>query len=108
MFLIPWMRYFISADPRPSLRKVHCPVLALTGSKDLQVPSRENLTAIEKALKAGGNKDYTLKELPDLNHLFQKCKKGTPDEYLLIEETFSASALKQIGDWLRRRAGGRP
>jgi len=96
----PWMRFFLTYDPRPALMKVKCPVLAINGEKDLQVPPEENLRAIDEALKAGGNKDYTVKELPGLNHLFQTAKTGSPSEYSKIEETISPAALKIIGNWI--------
>jgi pimeloyl-ACP methyl ester carboxylesterase len=96
----PWFRYFLSYDPRPTLGKVRCPVLALVGEKDLQVPPRENLAQIESALKAGGNARVTIKELPGLNHLFQTCKTGAPAEYAQIEETLAPSALGIISDWI--------
>ncbi|GAB4330245.1 MAG: alpha/beta fold hydrolase [Calditrichia bacterium] len=99
-FLSPWARYFIQYDPLPALRQVRCPVLALWGEKDLQVPPRENLPNIEKALAEGGNRHCRLKVLPRLNHLFQTAKTGLPDEYGKIEETFSPLALREIGDWL--------
>jgi hypothetical protein len=99
----PWFKYFLAYDPRPTLQKVRCPVLALNGEKDLQVPPKENLAEIEKALKAGGNRDVTVKELPGLNHLFQTCKTGLPGEYGKIEETFAPVALDAIGEWLLKR-----
>jgi fermentation-respiration switch protein FrsA (DUF1100 family) len=77
-------------------------VLALIGEKDIQVPPKENLPEIEKALRAGGNKDFTVKELPRLNHLFQTCQTGNIDEYARIEETFAPSALELIADWIGR------
>lgn len=101
--LTPWFRYFLSYDPRPTLKKVKCPVLALNGEKDLQVPPNENLREIEAALKAGGNRDVTIAKLPNLNHLFQTCKTGSPNEYVQIEETLSPVALKMIGDWIRKK-----
>jgi pimeloyl-ACP methyl ester carboxylesterase len=52
----PWFKRFIALDPRQNLEKVKCPVLAVNGEKDLQVPSKENLPRIEKALKDSGNK----------------------------------------------------
>ena len=67
-----WIRFFIAYDPKPTLKQVKCPVLALIGELDLQVEPKQNLSAIEESLKAGGNKNYTIKELPGLNHLFQK------------------------------------
>jgi dienelactone hydrolase len=96
----PWMRYFLSYDPQKTLSKVKCPVLALNGKKDMQVPATQNIPEIEKALKKAGNKDYTIKEMPGLNHLFQHCKTGSPDEYADIEETFSPDALDLITNWI--------
>ena len=48
----------------------------------MQVPSKVNLDAINKALTKGGNKKITIKELPNLNHLFQE---GGGYEYWLFE-----------------------
>ena len=45
------MQYFMKYDPVPALQQVKCPVLALNGENDLQVPSRVNLDAIEKHVK---------------------------------------------------------
>jgi fermentation-respiration switch protein FrsA (DUF1100 family) len=98
--LSPWFRFFLRYDPVPALEKVRCPVLALNGEKDMQVPPKENLAAIENALKSGGNKDYTAKELAGLNHLFQTAPTGAPSEYGKIEETISPTALAMIGDWI--------
>ena len=97
----PWMQYFIKYNPAPALEKVKCPVLAINGEKDLQVPPKENLEAIKSALSKGGNKKVTTKVLPNLNHLFQECKTGSPDEYATIEQTFSPTALSEILKWLQ-------
>lgn len=97
----PWMQYFIKHDPAPTLAKVKCPVLALNGEKDLQVPPKENLDAISTALAKGGNKKVTIMELPNLNHLFQECKTGSPYEYASIEQTFSPTALTEILKWIQ-------
>lgn len=99
----PWMQYFIKYDPAPMLEKVKCPVLAINGEKDLQVPPKENLEAINKALVKGGNKNVTTKVLPNLNHLFQECKTGSPDEYAIIEQTFSPTALTEIVSWIQKQ-----
>jgi fermentation-respiration switch protein FrsA (DUF1100 family) len=96
----PWMTFFLKYDPAPTLEKVKCAVLAVNGEKDLQVPSKMNLKAIEQALKKGGNKSVTTIELPGLNHIFQECSTGSPSEYALIEQTFSPSALNEITQWI--------
>lgn len=103
--LSPWFKRFLKMDPRENLKKVKCPVLAVNGEKDLQVPPKENLGEIEKALKAGGNTDVTVLEFPGLNHLFQTCETGAPNEYGEIEETFAPVALETVAAWIRRRTG---
>jgi uncharacterized protein len=102
----PWFRAFLTFDPRSTLRMVQCPVLALNGEKDLQVPAKENLAEIAKALKAGGNSNVKTVEFPGLNHLFQPCKTGSPNEYAAIETTIAPEALKTMGDWIVARTGG--
>jgi len=96
-----WFRYFLSYDPAPALTRVQCPVLALGGTKDLQVPSRLNLGAIRTALAA--NHDATIAELPGLNHLFQTADKGLPSEYAFIDETLAPEVLKLIGRWVETK-----
>lgn len=104
-FLSPWYQFFMTYDPLPALREVSCPVLAINGSLDLQVPTDPNLLLIEKALEEGGNENFTVLELPGLNHLFQTAGSGSSDEYYLIEETMSPLALTVMGDWLAEVAG---
>jgi len=99
----PWFRYFLSYGPAPTLEKVKCPVLAINGEKDLQVPPKQNLPAIRKALEAGGNKNFEIDELPGLNHLFQTAKTGAPSEYADIEETMSPVALEKIANWILKQ-----
>lgn len=95
-----WFSFFVSYDPQPTLEKVKCPVLALNGGKDVQVPPKSNLQAIKKALKSGENVDFKCMELPGLNHLFQRCDTGLPKEYAQIEETISPEVLAIIKDWI--------
>lgn len=96
----PWFRFYLPYDPGMVLQKVTCPVLAINGEKDVQVTPKENLRAIIRALKAGGNKNYLVKELLNLNHLLQTAETGNISEYGKIEETMSPTALQIIGDWI--------
>ena len=104
MLVSPWFRYFLDYDPLPALQQTMCPILALNGEKDLQVPPKENLSKIQKALQDGGNKDFQTVELPGLNHLFQHCPTGSPTEYGGIEETMAPEALNAISDWVLKHA----
>lgn len=97
----PWMLNFIKYDPSTALTKIKCPVLAINGEKDLQIPPKENLEAIKSALTKGGNTKVTTIELPGLNHLFQECKTGLPTEYATIEQTISPTALTEIIKWIQ-------
>lgn len=99
-FAYPWFKTFLIHDPRPVLAQVKCPVLAINGELDLQVPCKENLEAIRDALEKAGHKDHTIKSFPKLNHLFQTCTTGAPTEYGKIEETINPEVLKTMGDWI--------
>lgn len=96
----PWMKFFLSYDPAEAIKKVTCPVLALNGSNDLQVPPKENLNAIKSLLSRAGNGHLTLVEIPGLNHLFQESSTGLPNEYGMIEQTFAPTVLEIISDWI--------
>ena len=98
--ILPEFRSLLTYDAADVLRKVKCPVLAIDGSKDLQVSAGENLAGIAAALAAGENPDFAIQELPGLNHLFQTTKTGSVTEYALIEETISPRALVIVRDWL--------
>lgn len=98
--LSPWFRFFLSYEPKGNLSKLRIPVLAIDGENDLQVPPKENLAAIESALKKAGNKNYKIVEFPKLNHLFQTSETGSPTEYSKIEETIAPIALRTISDWI--------
>lgn len=91
-------------DPAFFLQKVKCPVLAMNGSKDIQVLPH-HLYMIEKILKDSGNKNVTAKEMPGLNHLFQKCNECTLDEYGKIEETVNPGFIEELTDWLDSATG---
>jgi len=96
----PWMRYVLKFDPIHDLKKVSCPVLALNGELDTQVPAKASLELIQTSLTNSGNHNVTIHSLPNLNHLFQKAVSGEVSEYSIIEETINPTVLKIITDWL--------
>jgi len=98
----PWFKFFLTYDPYKTLTKVKCPVLAINGEKDLQVPADINLKKIKQALLEAGNKDFLIKKLKGLNHLFQTAKTGALSEYPKIEETISPLVLNLIYSWIKR------
>jgi pimeloyl-ACP methyl ester carboxylesterase len=101
--LSPWMLNFLIYNPAVALEKVRCPVLALNGEKDLQVPPKENLEKIRETLEKAGNQNVTTIELKGLNHLFQESETGLPTEYGQIEQTMSPIALNAITDWIKKQ-----
>ena len=97
-----WWKYFASYNPQIALQKLKCPVLAINGSSDIQVPADANLKAIELGLKKAGNKKGTTMKFDNLNHLFQKCSKCTVQEYGELENTIEPEVLEYIYNWLTK------
>lgn len=95
----PWVLDFIATDMACYLPKIKCPVMAVNGSKDVQVDAHDNLSALRKGLKP--NKKNLIKEYEGLNHLFQHCTTGQTTEYRLIEETFAPEVMQDIVDWIK-------
>ena len=95
--MTPEMKSILNNNPADALTKVKCPVLALNGEKDLQVPADINLERIKALVKSR----VTVKKYPGLNHLFQHCTTGLPAEYGLIEETISPEVLSDIAKWIK-------
>jgi hypothetical protein len=100
----PWIREFLTYDPIPALEETKCPLLALNGEHDLQVPPEQDIAAMRKALQAGGNKDFQVTEIPGLNHLFQHSATGSPSDYGAIEETFAPEALEIMMAWIQKHS----
>jgi pimeloyl-ACP methyl ester carboxylesterase len=108
MLSSPWFKFYFTYDPAPTLEKVTCPVLVLTGENDVQAPSRINLPTIRQALSVGQNPDATVKELKKLNHMFQESQTGMLEEYNSLDETFSPLALREISEWIIQRFVNKP
>lgn len=97
-FSSKWIRDLMDYDPGPTLAKVRVPILAVNGSKDMQVPAAQNLSAIRTA--TAKNRNVTVLELPGLNHLLQTAPTGAAGEYADIEETVAPIALDTISNWV--------
>ena len=85
---------------RPLLGNVTCPVLALNGTKDVQVEHESNLSALRNTLPS--NSKNLIESVDGVNHLFQHCKTGAVTEYRDIEETISPAVLETIINWISR------
>ena len=95
---IPWMRHFLTLDMRPLLGGIQCPVLAINGTKDIQVEYESNLGALRSGLPA--NPKNRIEAVDGLNHLFQHCTTGAIQEYRNIEETFAPEVLEMMIQWM--------
>lgn len=101
--ITPGYRSFLATKPESYLVKVSCPILAINGENDVQVPAEKNLEAIKQLTEKSGNFKVETKLYPKLNHLFQESVTGQPNEYQNIEQTFSPQVLSDITNWLKRQ-----
>jgi len=100
MLRSPWMRYFLSYDPLPAIRKVRQPILILQGELDRQVTA-DQAELLAKAARDGGNRDVTARIFPGLNHLFLPAKTGAVTEYSSLgASAIPDDVMKQLTDWL--------
>ena len=95
---MPYMRHFLELDMRPLLDRIACPVLALNGTKDIQVEHESNLSALRNGLPS--NEKTCIEAVEGVNHLFQHCTTGAVSEYGEIEETISPEVLETIIQWI--------
>jgi len=100
----PYFSYVLNYDPFPVLSKIRCPVLSLIGEKDVQTLPAENSLKIEIALKNGKCKDYRVKIIKNLNHLFQQCETGVINEYSKIDEVFNLQVMELISNWINEQS----
>ena len=96
----PWFRYFLSYDPRNDWEKIKQPVLAINGTKDIQVDASQNLPCISECLTKANNKNFKIVSAEGYNHLFQKAKTGSVAEYFTLEGDVSPEILEIILKWL--------
>ncbi|MEK7398264.1 MAG: carboxypeptidase regulatory-like domain-containing protein [Candidatus Poribacteria bacterium] len=80
-----YQRSFFTYDPKQDFMKLKLPLLIVISEENWGVVNEKNYTVIEESLKNGGNKNYTLKEIPNPNQ---------------AEETIPQTALKFISDWI--------
>ena len=107
----PVTEYFLNIKPAEYVSKITCPVFALDGSLDPNVPPKENIAALKANLPgpvvdASGKADVKgaaqiVKLYPGLNHLYQHATTGSPMEISSIEETISPEVITDIITWIK-------
>jgi len=100
-----WMDYFAAYDPSADVSHTTCPVMAVGGSRDMQVNTQANLQAVSRKLphptgKTQWPRYHFVKEYQGLNHLLQPSTTGLPTEYGQIETTLSEEVLADLCQWL--------
>jgi dienelactone hydrolase len=97
---VPWVKFFMAYDPAPAARGVRAATLILQGATDRQVPmdQAEKLAAL---IRAGGNRDVTVRIIPNTNHLFIEDPTGDFTAYdKLRTNRVGPSVLGPLADWL--------
>lgn len=97
---MPYLKHFVTLDVRPLLGVISCPVLALNGTKDMQVEAESNLRALRSGLP--DNPCNKFETVEGVNHMFQHCQTGMTTEYRDIEETFAPEVLETLVEWLSK------
>ncbi|WP_343538689.1 alpha/beta hydrolase family protein [Sphingobacterium thalpophilum] len=100
--LIPWFRTFLRIDPAYYLKQLRVPILASFGGKDVQVPANENIYALQHLRL--NTTDVTIKDYPNLNHLFQQAETGKIEEYFENSESFNEQLMDDLTHWLKLKA----
>lgn len=99
------IRQWYFHDPAPTLRQLQTPTLALFGALDNNIMAEKNKAAWETALKAGGNRDFTLQILPNANHYQWEAKVGSNAEMASLRQ-FAPGYFSTIEGWLAKRVRG--
>ncbi len=100
---IPWLRFFLDYDPIATAKRVQTPVLILQGATDQQVTA-DQAPELDRAFKAGGNRDVTMRVFSNANHLFVEDPSGNPAGYgKLPSAKVRTDVLGAMADWLAVR-----
>ena len=97
---MPYLKHFVTLDVRPQLGGISCPVLAMNGTKDMQVEAESNLGALRSGLP--DNPCNKFETVEGVNHMFQHCQTGMTTEYRDIEETFAPEVLETLVEWFSK------
>ena len=95
----PWMRTFLTLNPADYIAQMRCPLLALGGEMDCQVPTEENFEAIADVCQRN-NIPYDVTLLTGINHLGQMCETGSVDEYASLGQAPDDMVLETLANWL--------
>ncbi|WP_313801329.1 serine aminopeptidase domain-containing protein [Cytobacillus sp.] len=98
-----WVREIYAYNVCDYLKEVTCPVLAITGEKDIQVPP-EHAKLMAEMVK--GEAEWHM--IPNMNHIFRKYEGqhtmlGLLKEYKMqVNQPMDKELLDMLGKWLQR------
>lgn len=95
-----WMKSALDMNFSKFLPLIKCPVMALSGSNDLNVPAEFNMLSLQNGLPH--NSKNVIKIYPGLNHLFQHSPTGNPLDYVNIDETMSEEVMNDVCMWMNK------
>ena len=98
----PWWKFFVDYDGALAAGRVRAPVLVLHGEKDYQVPVAE-VEKTASAVRAGGNRDVSVRVFPGMNHLFLPDANGGFSYEKLPSFVVPAEVMGAIAEWLVAR-----
>lgn len=99
----PCLDVALGWEPRQVVPLVMCPVLILYGAMDVQAPGRENMCAAAALVREFGKSDWTVREIAGMNHAFQRCETGMPDEYPSIRHVMADEVAEDVAEWIKAR-----
>ncbi|MBR3986617.1 MAG: alpha/beta fold hydrolase [Bacteroidales bacterium] len=94
----PWSLTFLTLNPSNFIAQLRCPLLAMVGDKDAQVPP-VNLQLIEQVCLRH-HVPCTIHLMKDVNHLGQKCETGAVEEYATLGQAPCDEVLDVLLQWL--------
>jgi len=95
-----WMREFLAYNPAEDFPKIQVPLLALTGSKDIQVNPSDL-----QCMAGLANSEFEWHEVPDITHIL-RAEAGEPTLSTYrqqVRRPVDERVLTFISDWLRRQ-----
>jgi pimeloyl-ACP methyl ester carboxylesterase len=95
-----WMREFISYNPAEDIPRIRVPVLAITGSKDIQVDPQD-LKRMSEIMQT----DFEYYELPNVSHIL-RTEEGEPTLSTYkkqVKQPIDSRILSLTLEWLRKQ-----
>lgn len=96
----PCLETCLSWDPSRIVPLVTCPVLVIHGSKDVQAPAVENGAASRMLVERLGKDNWVVQEIGEMNHAFQRCVTGMPDEYARMDHVMADEVVDEVVAWI--------